>query len=478
MRAVRAAPSVGAGLGANLGALRAIAGPLFLELGLGIAVGVAGTALAARLSDEAAAAFALANHVAAMLFILFRIVGAGVGVVVAQGLGAGQREAADRVARATLGAGTWIGAATAGAAALGAEPLMRALSAPAGVLPLAVPLLQSLALSMVLDAWNASMGSVLRAHLRARESLAVIVAMQALQLVLAAWWMPLFGLPGFAYALLASRAFAAGLHLWLWRARLGLRVHVADAWRLPRRELAAVLHIGLPAAAENIVYRLCFMASVAVAGGLGAAALATQAYALQVSYAAVMFGLAIGLSVEVVVGHLVGAGRLHEAHALVRRALAAGLGISVAATTLVALAAPVLLRGFTADAQIVAAGAVLLGWTVLLEPGRTFNLVVINALRAAGDTRYPVVAGAASMVIVLAGGSWLLGQVLGLGLVGVWIAYAADEWLRGLLMWRRWARQEWVPHARATRRRLRGSGAPGLSGAATAPLAPGPRPRP
>jgi Na+-driven multidrug efflux pump len=436
-------------------ALRALAGPLFLELGLSIAVGVAGTALAARLSDDAGAAFALANHVAAMLFILFRIVGAGVGVVVAHNLGAGQREAADAVARATLGAGSWIGGATALAAALGAEPLLRALSAPAQVLPLAVPLLQALALSMVLDAWNASMGSVLRAHLRARESLAVIVAMQALQLLLALAWMPLFGLPGYAFALLASRAFALALHLWLWRARLGLRVRLPDAWRLPRRELAAVLHIGLPAAAENIAYRLSFMVSVAVAGGLGASALATQAYALQISYAAVMCGLAIGLSVEVVVGRLVGAAKLHEAHALVRRALATGLLISVAATLAVALAGPLLLGAFTADARIVAAGAVLLWWTVLLEPGRTFNLVVINALRAAGDTRYPVLAGAASMALVLAGGSWLLGQVLGLGLVGVWIAYAADEWLRGLLMWRRWARLGWVPHARAARRRLR-----------------------
>jgi len=90
---------------------------------------------------------------------------------------------------------------------------------------------------------------------------------------------------------------------------------------------------------------------------------------------------------------------------------------------------------------------------VILEPGRTFNLVVINALRAAGDARYPVMAGASSMVLVLAGGTWLLG--LHWGLVGVWIAYALDEWVRGLLMWRRWARLDWVPHARATHRRLR-----------------------
>jgi len=137
--------------------------------------------------------------------------------------------------------------------------------------------------------------------------------------------------------------------------------------------------------------------------------------------------------------------------------MARGLMVSVGVAGSFALAGPWLLRFFTQDPVIIATGCTLLWLTVLLEPGRTFNLVVINALRAAGDARYPVIVGSGSMLLVLAGGSWLLGQQLGLGLVGVWIAYAADEWLRGLLMWRRWARQDWVPHARAAHRRLRAS---------------------
>jgi len=92
--------------------------------------------------------------------------------------------------------------------------------------------------------------------------------------------------------------------------------------------------------------------------------------------------------------------------------------------------------------------------TVLLEPGRTCNIVVINALRATGDARFPVMVGAVSMLVVMAGGSWLLGVHLGWGLVGVWIAYAADEWLRGLIMAVRWWRHGWVPLARGTRRRV------------------------
>ena len=434
--------------------------PLLLELLLGIAVGVVGTVLAARASDASGAAFALAHHVFGTLFIVFRIVGAGVGVVITQALGAGRREQADAVARAVLGASSWIGLAVALVAATLAEPLLGLMNAPPDVLPLALPLLVALAPAMLLDAWNASMTAVMRAHLRARDTLAVMVAMQLLHLALmgplmfGAGPLPALGLPGYALAVVLARLLAIALHLWLWRERLNLRPVRADWWRLHKRELAAVARIGLPGAAENIAYRLAFMVSVAVVGGLGAAALATHAYAMQLVMVTLLFGLATGLSVEVLVGHLIGAGRLHEAHALVRRALARGLVVSVVVTTAAALAASGLLRLFTLDEHIIHSATLLLWLTVLLEPGRTFNLVVINALRAAGDARYPVVAGAASMVLVLAGGSWLLGSVFGLGLVGVWLAYIADEWLRGLLMWRRWARLKWVPHARASRRRL------------------------
>lgn len=432
--------------------------PLYAELLLGIGVGLVGTMLAARTSDAAGAAFALANHVAAMLFLLFRVIGAGISVVVTQYLGGGRRDRADRVALATLGASGWIGGAGALLAAAGAAPLLKLMNAPADVLPLAQPFLMALAPALLLDAYNASMSSVLRAHLRARETLAVIVVMHCVHLALVLPAMRGFGLVGYAGALAASRVVGFTLHRVLWRSRLQLRPRTADWFRLPREELAAVLHIGLPAAAENMGWRAAFMVSVAVVGQLGAQALATHAYVSQIMHVILLFGLATGLAVEIVVGHQVGAGHLHDAHKVVRRALAHGLVASFAAALVGALAGRALLGLFTHDERILALGSTLLWLTVLLEPGRTFNLVVINALRATGDARYPVAAGAASLALVLAGGSWLFGLQLGWGLPGVWLAYAADEWIRGLLMWRRWAHHGWVPYARATHRRMRRAG--------------------
>lgn len=440
--------------------LRALAAPLAVELLLGMAVGLAGTLLAARSSDASGAAFALAHHVFGAVFILFRVVGAGVGVVVAQALGAGRRERADAAALTALAAATWLGAALALLTLAAGTPLLRALNAPPSVLPLAAPLLAALAPAMLLDAWIATQSAVLRAHLAARPVLAVTAAMHLVHLGamgplmhgVGPW--PGLGLAGFALALLLARAVALALYLALWRERLGVRPRLRDLWRPSAAELRPMAHIGLPAAAEQAAYRIAFVASVAVVGALGAQALAAHAYAQQVIMVVLLPGLATGLAVEVLAGRCIGAGRLRAADRLVRRALARGLALSLAVALAAALFGPALLGAFSSDRAIVASAALMLWWTVLLEPGRTFNLVLVNALRAAGDARYPVAVGALSMALVLAGGSWLLGWVLGLGLSGVWIAYVADEWLRGLLMWRRWRRLDWVPHARASRRRL------------------------
>jgi len=435
--------------------------PMLIELSLGIGVGLIGTMMAARQSDASGGAFALANHIASMLFIFFRVVGAGIGVVVTQAIGSENRRRADRLACGAIGASSWVGLLTAAATLVTAVPLIRLMNAPAGVAQIAVPFLQLLAPAMLLDAWLATLSSVLRAHLFNRDTLAVVFVVNISQLLIA--WplmvgigpIPAIGLPGFAAGLVASKLIGIALFLVLWKIRLGMLPAAADWWRLPRDELRALLHIGLPGAAENIVYRLAFMASVSVAGLLGTGALATQAYVLQISYVTLMFGLATGLSAEIAVGHLVGAGRLHDAHRLVRRALLAGIAFSIAATGASALLAPWTLQLFTADTAIIGEGIMLLWCTVLLEPGRAFNLVVINALRAAGDARFPFFAGAISMLVVLAGGSWLLGIHFGLGLKGVWLAYALDEWIRGLIMWRRWVSLGWTGHARRARRRNR-----------------------
>jgi Na+-driven multidrug efflux pump len=412
--------------------------PLMLELSLGIAAGWLGTALAARQGDAVAASLALALHGVSLLFIVFRVVGAGVSVVVAQALGAGDQARADGLARAAMGAATVFGLVLAVGCAVLARPLLQVMQAPAALQSATAQLLLLMAPGFVVDAWFAVQASVLRAHLQAAAVLRASMLMHSATMLLMLWALPRFGLPGFALAWIGGRALAVGWCHLQWRS-LGLRLQAADFWRLQREPLAAILRIGGPGAAETILYRAAFFVSVVAVSRLGESALAAHTYASQLSYWVLVPGLALGLSVEVVVARHVGAGQHAQAHAVVRRSLAWGLPTAVLAALAMGLAAPWVLGGFTQTPQLLQLAGVLLLWQVLVEPGRTLNLVLVNALRATGDVRYPFMAGAASLVLVLAGGSWWLGSAW--GVVGVWLAYAADEWLRGLLMaWRWWQR--------------------------------------
>ena len=91
-------------------------------------------------------------------------------------------------------------------------------------------------------------------------------------------------------------------------------------------------------------------------------------------------------------------------------------------------------------------------------PGQAFNGVVISSLRATGDVGFPIQMAALSMWCVWVPLAWLLGLKLGLGLAGFWIAMITDEWLRGLLMYRRWKNRRWLKYAQRSRAHATGAG--------------------
>ncbi|TAF82524.1 MAG: MATE family efflux transporter [Curvibacter sp.] len=439
--------------------LNTIAGPLLGEFLLGMTVAMGGLWLASHESDVAAGAFGLVNQILETLSVAFRVLAIGLGVMVTQYLGAAQLAAARRAALLALGASTWVGASIMVLVVAGNDQALEWLNAPKEVAVLAAPYLQWFAPALLLDAYNLSMAAVLRAHLFAKDSLRIMVVMHASHLGLAflimrGWgeWDGM-GLEGYAIAMLISRALGLVLHLWFWRVRMQLIPATRDWWAFSWKDLAPVLRVGVPGAGVEMTYRAAFMVSVAATARLGVTALATHSYTLQLLKYVLLTSMAIGWACEIMVGRLIGAGDLREANGLVRKAVRNGLLASGSLALLAALGAPWLMRAFTKDAAVIEAAQTLLWLSLLLETGRVFNLILNGALRATGDAIFPAASSVASLVLVLGVGSFWLGRLF--GLPGIWLAYAIDEWIRGLLLLARWVWRGWLPNARDSRRRLR-----------------------
>ncbi len=437
--------------------LNALAVPIFGEFLLGMTVAMAGLYLASHTSDAAAGSFGLTQQILESLFVVFRVLAIGMGIVVTRALGANDAETARRTAFLALGSSTWAGLAVGAWLLFGDQLTLQWLNAPEAIHDMAGTYMMWLAPAMVLEAYNLSMASVLRAHLFARDSLRIMVIMHSSHLLLAVLLMrglgewDGWGLTGYAIAMLLSRAIGLALHLLFWRQRMGLKPRRHNWWHVRPKAFVPVLKVGVPGAGLEFLYRIAFMVSLATTAKLGVAALATHSYTYQTLRFVLLISMSIGWACEIMVGRLSGGGQLREADAIVLKGVRSGLIASGGLALLAAISAPWFMQVFTRDPEIIQAARILLWMSVLLETGRVFNLVLNGALRASGDIHFPLAINAGSIVLVLGLGSYLLGNWF--GLVGVWAAYVADECLRGGLMWRRWSRKEWVGAARGLRGR-------------------------
>jgi Na+-driven multidrug efflux pump len=352
--------------------LNKVAVPIVGEFLLGISVAMAGLYLASHTSDAAAGAFGLAQQVQESLAVLFRILAIGLGVVLTQYLGGQRHDDARQTAYAALGASTWIGLLAALWLLVGGQTTLDGLNAPEAVRPIAMTYMMLLAPAMVLEVYNLSMASVLRAHLFARESLFVMFLMHGCHLA-GAWLLmrgigdwPGWGLNGYAAAWFLSRLVGLALHLRFWRLRMGLRPTLAHGWRVPVRVMVPVLRIGLPGAALEFFYRMAFMVSLAATARLGVEALATHSYILQILKYVLLISMSVGWACEIMVGRLVGAGAFSQADALVRKGVRNGLLASGSLALLAAVFSPWLMRVFTRDPSIISMATTLL-WLSLIH---------------------------------------------------------------------------------------------------------------
>ena len=437
--------------------LLSIAWPIFVEQGLRMLIGTVDVFMISHVSDHAVAALSVANQIIIFCIIGFNFIGIGSSIVITHFLGAGDRAGADRLTTSAIALNTWLGIGASLVVYFGAAPLLRLMQLPAELLPYALPFLTLLGGSMFMESMNMSIAAVLRAHGHTRDAMFVSVCQNIINacgnaiLLFGLFGAPQMGVVGVALSSVFSRCCASVAFWLLLDYRTHLRLRALDFLRIDWSKVGRVLRIGLPAAGENMTYWLAFMLMTTFVGRMGGDSLAIQSYTIQIQWIVILFSISIGLGTEIIIGHLVGAGKFEEAYQELLRSLRLGFIVAISGILIVAAFAPLILGIFTTNTFIIAGGTVLLRIAILLEPGRIFNIIVINSLRATGDVGFPITMAVFSMWGLWIPLAWFLGVKLGWGLPGLWIAMTTDEWLRGVLMYRRWKSRAWLKHAQHSR---------------------------
>jgi putative MATE family efflux protein len=446
--------------------LLSIAWPIFVEQSLRIFIGTVDTFMVSHVSDGAVAALGVANQFVVLALICFNFIGIGASVVITHHLGARDQPGAHRIATTAIAVNSWIGLVVSALVYLFAAPLLRLMQLPESLMPYALPFLTLMGGTLFMEAMNTAIGAVLRAHTHTRDAMLVTVGQNLLNvagncvMLFGLFGCPKMGVTGVALSSVFSRVAASLALLFLLNRRIKLRLLWRDFVILPFDRLRRILHIGLPAAGENICYWTALMVVTSFTARMGAESLAIQTYTQQVQRLVILFSMSLGLGTEILIGRLIGAGAFDEAYHELLKSLRTGLLIATAGILVVAAAAPHLLGVFSQDPIILAGGTLLLRMAIVIEPGRVFNIVVISSLRATGDARFPLKMGVLSMWCIWVPLAWLLGLKLGWGLPGIWISMTIDEWFRGVTMYWRWKKRRWLKYAERSRNEVAGETLP------------------
>ena len=92
-------------------------------------------------------------------------------------------------------------------------------------------------------------------------------------------------------------------------------------------------------------------------------------------------------------------------------------------------------------------GCICLWCDVALQPFKAINYIITSSLRAIGDSKFPAIVGSAMMWTLGVGTALFLAFGLKLGLAGLWLGMASDEFYRSIANFWRWKSGRWKSKA-------------------------------
>ena len=381
------------------------------------------------------------------------MVGNGAAIVVSQYIGSKRYLEASKISALAVTLNLIVGLIMSVLFVIFSRNIMIAMNLQGDVLDYATKYLIIVGGAIFLQAIINSLAAIIRVHGFTKQTMLVSLGMNVFHvvgnylLIFGKFGFPELGVQGAAISSVVSRLLAMLVFFWLLYRVKEYRVEFRYYITLSKEYIRKILQIGIPSAFEQIMYQGCQIIFLYYVTYLGAESLAARQYAVNISMFTYLFAIAIGMGTAIIVGRFVGGDEKEEAYKSVRTSVKWALLFTLFMVTLVMIFRYPLLKLFTDNPDVIEIGATVLLLSILLETGRTMNIVIINSLRAAGDAKYPVIIGVFSMVAMSLPLGYLLVFQWNLGLVGIWLAIAVDEWIRATIMYFRWKSRRWERYA-------------------------------
>lgn len=430
--------------------------PIFLESVLFSVIGSVDTLMLSGYADNAVGAVGVASQIMSLFQVISNIITAGTGILCAQYIGAGKttQEKQPLILGALIFNGA-LGILFSLTVGLGAPWLLQLMGVEEAQYDFARQYLTIVGSFLFVQMIAVTFTALIRAHGKTKATMGFTLLMNGMNiglnyvLIYGKLGIPALGVRGAAIASVTSLCVALVM-AFIYLTRFVLPdLSFRPDWKAIGGAVKQILALGSPAAGEQISYTLSKLVVMAMVTHLGSVAVNAYSYVNTIVTYVYLFSMAIGQGTSIIVGWEAGKRQTDKAKSICRFSTNLSTLFALGALGILCLIRRPMMGIFTKDEAIITMGVAVILSDFVLELGRSRNLVLVNALRAAGDVRYPLYIGLFSMWVFSVGVSFLLGIVLDWGLVGIWIGLGLDECFRALLLQIRWEKGRWIRFVKA-----------------------------
>jgi len=428
-----------------------IAFPSVVEMTSMALISMLSTAMVGRLGPEAVAAVGLVGQPRMIFMALFFALNVGVTAVISRRKGQGDQHAARLCIRQAILIAFVISIVMTVLAVAMARPMMQFAGAQYDTIDLATSYFRITSIILPLNALTMTISAAQRGIGNTRVTMIVNIAANIVNvifhilLVEGNFGFPRLEVDGAAIAVAISGGVGMVLAVWsLLKRDAYLKVTIRDKWRPDLPMIRSITKIGGNSIFEQMCMRIGFFAYAMIVASLGTAAFAAHQIGMQLMHLSFNFADGIAVATTALVGQQLGAKRpdLSIMYGKIGQRMALIISMFLCTFTLFArFWFPSL---FTDDPSIIAISAGLLLILVMIQPIQASQLVMAGCLRGAGDTRFVALTMLFSVALARPLFSALLVFGLGLGLPGAWYAIIADQGLRLIMLYGRFARGKWT----------------------------------
>lgn len=423
--------------------------PIFIELLLFMFMGNVDTIMLSKYSDSAVAAVGNANQITNTLLILFNVASSATGIMVAQYIGASRREELNKIYTLGYGMNIILALFLGLTFSIFQADLFELVQMPKELFVDAKSYLSVIMTFLFVPALFSLSSVILKSHGITKLSMYLAILMNIVNIIgnytflFGPFGLPVLGVKGVAISTVVSRALAVLIMIIVLMKNLKMSVKISHLFPFPKMLFKQFIKLGLPSAGEPISYQFSQMVIFTFINMMGTTTVTSKIYVQIIVWFTFLGSMAIAQANQIVVGQLVGAGKEDAAYKITLKSFRQALIYTILISLLFIILRYKLIGIFSDNPEIIALGASILLIDIFVEIGRVSNLVIISALKASGDVNFPVGIGILSMWLVSTLLAYVLGIHFGLGLVGIWIAMASDEVLRGIIMFFRLKSGKW-----------------------------------